>query len=75
MNWKGQTWITREELAKRHKLVWRDDLGIPGIGVEPNFAIGQRALLVPRGGWLRDVGLRAAGDARKRSNMSARSAG
>ena len=47
VNWKGQTWLTREELAKRHKLVWRDDLGIPGIGIEPGFAIGQRALLVP----------------------------
>jgi hypothetical protein len=46
VNWKGQQWITREELAKRHKVVWRDDFGIPGIGVEPNFAIGQRALLV-----------------------------
>ena len=47
VNWKGQAWLTREELAKRHKLVWRDDLGIVGIGVEPGFAIGQRALLVP----------------------------
>jgi glyoxylase-like metal-dependent hydrolase (beta-lactamase superfamily II) len=46
VNWKGQTWIATDDLAKRHKLVWRDDLGIPGIGVEPNFAIGQRALLV-----------------------------
>ena len=47
MNWKGQHWLTREELAKSHKLVWREDLGIPGIAVEPGFAIGQRALLVP----------------------------
>ena len=47
VNWKGQAWLTREELAKNHKLVWRDDLGIPGIGLEPGFAIGQRALLVP----------------------------
>ena len=46
VNWKGQTWLTREELTKSHKLVWRDDLGIAGIGVEPGFAIGQRALLV-----------------------------
>jgi hypothetical protein len=46
VNWQGQRWIAREELAKRHKLVWRDDFGIPGIGVEPGFAIGQRALLV-----------------------------
>ena len=47
VNWKGQAWLTRQELAKNHKLVWRDDLGIPGIGLEPGFAIGQRALLVP----------------------------
>jgi glyoxylase-like metal-dependent hydrolase (beta-lactamase superfamily II) len=46
VNWKGQVWIAREALTKRHKLVWRDDLGILGIGVEPGFAIGQRALLV-----------------------------
>jgi glyoxylase-like metal-dependent hydrolase (beta-lactamase superfamily II) len=46
VNWKGQTWIAREELAKRHRLVWRDDLGLSGIGVDPNLAIGQRALLV-----------------------------
>ena len=56
VNWKGQTWLTREALAKGHKLVWRDDLGIPGIGVEPSFAIGQRALLIrePDGGVLWD---------------------
>jgi glyoxylase-like metal-dependent hydrolase (beta-lactamase superfamily II) len=46
VNWKGQTWLTRDELAKNHKLVWRDDLGILGVGVEPSFAIGQRALLI-----------------------------
>jgi glyoxylase-like metal-dependent hydrolase (beta-lactamase superfamily II) len=46
VNWKGQTWLTREELGKSHKLTWRDDLGIPGIRVEPGFAIGQRALLL-----------------------------
>jgi glyoxylase-like metal-dependent hydrolase (beta-lactamase superfamily II) len=46
VNWKGQRWLTREELAGSHKLVWRDDLGVIGIGVEPSFAIGQRALLL-----------------------------
>ncbi|SDS97908.1 MBL fold metallo-hydrolase [Bradyrhizobium canariense] len=46
VNWKGQSWVAREELAKRHTLVWHDDLGIPGIGAKPNFAIGQRALLL-----------------------------
>ena len=46
VNWNGQKWIAREEMTKRNKLVWRDDFGIPGIAVEPSFAIGQRALLV-----------------------------
>jgi hypothetical protein len=46
VNWTGQAWLAREELAKTHKLVWRDDFGIPGIGTEPSFAIGQRALLL-----------------------------
>jgi len=46
VNWNGQTWLTRAELAKTRKLVWREDLGIVGIGVEPSIAIGQRALLV-----------------------------
>ena len=49
VNWKGQAWVAREALSRTHKLVWRDDLGIPGIGVEPSFAIAQRALLLPLG--------------------------
>jgi hypothetical protein len=49
VNWKGQTWVAREVLAQRHRLVWRDDLGIFGLGTEPGFAIGQRALVVPGG--------------------------
>ncbi|MBR0874306.1 MBL fold metallo-hydrolase [Bradyrhizobium tropiciagri] len=50
VNWKGQTWLTRDDLAQRHRLVWRDDLGLVGLALEPSFAIGQRALLVPDGG-------------------------
>jgi len=48
VNWKGQTWLHSEELAKR-PTSWcgATNLGIPGIGLEPGFAIGQRALLVP----------------------------
>src|ERR1700732_5398999 len=46
VNWEGQTWLTREDFTQRNKLVWREDFGIPGIGVEPRFAIGQRALLL-----------------------------
>jgi hypothetical protein len=46
VNWKGQRWLTREQLTGSHRLVWRDDLGVVGIGLEPSFAIGQRALLI-----------------------------
>jgi glyoxylase-like metal-dependent hydrolase (beta-lactamase superfamily II) len=46
VNWNGQRWLAREQLAKHHRLAWRDDLGISGIGIEPSFAIGQRALLL-----------------------------
>jgi len=46
VGWRGQQWLTREELAATHRVAWRDDLGIPGIGIEPSFAIGQRALLL-----------------------------
>jgi hypothetical protein len=46
VNWKGQIWLARDELKQRYNLAWREDLGIPGIGVEPRFAIGQRALLL-----------------------------
>jgi hypothetical protein len=49
VNWSGQAWLSREELAKQHHLVWRDDLGLTGIALEPSFAIAQRALLVPDG--------------------------
>jgi peptidoglycan hydrolase-like protein with peptidoglycan-binding domain len=27
VNWKGQQWLSREALAERHRIVWRDDLG------------------------------------------------
>ena len=47
VNWKGQQWLTREALADSHKVVWRDDLGVSGVGLDPGFAIGQRALIIP----------------------------
>ena len=46
VNWKGQTWLSREQFCASHKLAWRDDLGLTGFAVKPGFAIGQRALLV-----------------------------
>jgi glyoxylase-like metal-dependent hydrolase (beta-lactamase superfamily II) len=50
VNWKGQAWFAREQLAEGYRLVWRDDLGLTGFGLEPDFAIAQRALLVPDAG-------------------------
>jgi hypothetical protein len=45
VRWDGQAWTTSEELAKTHQLAMRDDAGVLAFGIEPRFAIGQRALL------------------------------
>ena len=43
----GQRWTTLDELRRDHRAVIRDEEpGLTGIGCEPSFAIGQRALLV-----------------------------
>lgn len=46
VGWSGQRWTTLDELRKVHRNELRDDAGLTGIGTEPSFAIGQRALLV-----------------------------
>ena len=43
----GQRWTTMEELAATHVNAVRRDGELFGIGTEPRFAIGQRALVVP----------------------------
>ncbi len=44
---EGQQWTTPDELAGTHENRVEDlEPGLLGIGVEPSFAIGQRALLV-----------------------------
>jgi hypothetical protein len=45
----GQRWTTNSELGADHENQIRDDGELEGIGTEPWFAIGQRALLVPFG--------------------------
>jgi glyoxylase-like metal-dependent hydrolase (beta-lactamase superfamily II) len=43
----GQRWTTLEQLRETHRPVFREELpGLLGIGTDPSFAIGQRALLV-----------------------------
>jgi hypothetical protein len=43
----GQRWTTTEELAADHTVVLREEEpDLIGVGIQPSFAIGQRALLV-----------------------------
>ena len=47
VNPRGQSWMTLNQLARGHHNVFRPlEEGLTGIGTEPRFAIGQRALLV-----------------------------
>ena len=53
----GQQWTTLDELRKTHKnSVHAHEANLTGIGTDPRFAIGQRALLVqtPEGNLLWD---------------------
>jgi hypothetical protein len=43
---EGQAWLEWDAFIEGHEPDLRDDHGILGIGVRPEFAIGQRALLV-----------------------------
>ncbi|TPI50388.1 MULTISPECIES: MBL fold metallo-hydrolase [unclassified Mesorhizobium] len=56
VRWEGQAWTTPEELAAGHRLVMKGDAGVLAFGIEPRFAIGQRALLTqtPHGNVLWD---------------------
>lgn len=48
VGWAGQAWTTLEDLRAHHRLALKGEGdGLLGIGMEPRFAIGQRALLVP----------------------------
>lgn len=47
VGWHGQQWTTASDLAREHHSELRDEeTDLLGIGVEPAFGIGQRALLV-----------------------------
>lgn len=57
VGWGGQRWTTMAELAGERRLELRDEEpDLVGVGVEPAFGIGQRALLVrtPKGNVLWD---------------------
>src|ERR1043166_3444375 len=47
VGWGGQQWTTMAELAQDHRTELREEEpDLTGVGVEPSFGIGQRALLV-----------------------------
>lgn len=47
VGWRGQRWTTLDALRAGHRAVVREEEpGLTGIGSQPSFAIGQRALLV-----------------------------
>lgn len=47
VNWNGQRWTTLKEIQKKHaNRMEPESPGIIGIGTQPKFAIGQRALLI-----------------------------
>ncbi|MEO7323485.1 MAG: MBL fold metallo-hydrolase [Dokdonella sp.] len=47
VGWNGQTWTTHTALAKTYALRLEDDAGLLGIGLPSDFAIPQRALMLP----------------------------
>ena len=47
VGWGGQGWTTHHALAESHALRIDDEEGLIGFGVTPDFAIKQRALLLP----------------------------
>jgi hypothetical protein len=57
VGWGGQRWISLEDLRQSHRNTVKPlEPGLTGIGTEPGFAIGQRALVVqtPEGNLLWD---------------------
>ena len=47
VGWEGQRWTTLHELRESHRAkIRQEEPGLTGIGTDPSFAIGQRALLV-----------------------------
>jgi len=47
VSWSGQHWTTHEELVRTHSVRIEDESGLTALGLSPDFAINQRALLVP----------------------------
>lgn len=47
VGWKGQRWTTHEALLEAHEQRLGEEAGLLAFGMEPAFAIDQRAFLIP----------------------------
>jgi hypothetical protein len=47
VGWAGQRWTTSAELLATREIQFEDSAGVMTMFVEPSFAIGQRAFLIP----------------------------
>lgn len=47
IGWNGQQWTTRDDLESGHRVAFTVEDGVTTMHVEPSFAIGQRAFLIP----------------------------
>lgn len=52
VGWQGQRWTTTAEIAGGHEIRFEDAAGVTTLCLEPSFAIGQRAFLIPQPGGL-----------------------
>jgi glyoxylase-like metal-dependent hydrolase (beta-lactamase superfamily II) len=47
VGWQGQRWTSHQGLAGGHTIRFGDESGLLGFGLDPDFAINQRALFLP----------------------------
>jgi glyoxylase-like metal-dependent hydrolase (beta-lactamase superfamily II) len=52
VGWAGQQWRSPDDLAASHSIRFADEAGVTTMVMTPDFAIGQRAFLVPHDGGL-----------------------
>jgi len=52
VGWSGQHWTSSAELAATREIRFEDCAGVMTMYLEPSFAIGQRAFLIPHDGGL-----------------------
>lgn len=50
VGWSGQAWTTADRLAETHTIHFERTHGVETLHLEPVFAIGQRAFLIPYAG-------------------------